>query len=124
MPEYEISGLPIDISAQADKIKPGAIWGFSWDIYNTNDVLENTTGWTATCQFRETPEAETALLSLSVGSGITNNNGGTFELSLTATQTGALKVKQVYFDIYVNDGTYTECMIQGIIPVLWRATRS
>ena len=122
MAEYEISSLPIDLTAQIDPIKPGARWGFSWQHYNSNEVLANTTGWTVACQFRENPESADSLLSLSVGSGITNDNAGTFTLELTPTQTAGLKVKEVYFDIYVTS-TVVECPFQAQVPVLYRVTR-
>ena len=122
MAEYEITSLPYDMTATIDPIKPGARWGFSWQHYDSNEVLANTTGWTAACQFRENPESAEALLTLAVGSGITNDNGGTFTLELTPTQTASLRVKEVYFDIYVTS-TVTECPIQGQVPVLWRVTR-
>ena len=44
MAEDEISSLPIDLTAQIDPIKPGARWGFSWQHYDSNEVLANTTG--------------------------------------------------------------------------------
>ena len=124
MAEYEITGFPIDLSADLDPIKPGAQWGFSWNHYDANEVLANTTGWTVSCHFREEPESNTTLAALSVGSGITNDNGGTMTLTLTAAQTALFKTRQAYFDIYITHDGITECPFQGEIEVLYRVTRS
>lgn len=124
MAEYEITGFPIDLSADLDPIKPGAQWGFTWHHYDDNEVLAVTTGWTVSCQFREEPESDTTLASLTVGSGITNDNNGTMVLLLTAAMTALFKTRQAYFDIYVTHDGITECPFQGEIPVLYRVTRS
>lgn len=125
MAEYEITTIPVDISAHLAPIKPGAEWpGFVYTKYNTAGNPETTTSWTARIQFRTSANASDAIVEITTTSGITNNNAGSFASVLTAAQTALFTGTEAYFDMYITraDGTIF-CPLQGIVPVLWRVTR-
>lgn len=122
--QYEVSQLPIDLTSFLDPIKPGAQWSFEFNLYDDNEVLEVTTGWTAAAMFRADVNAPDTLASLTTSAGIVNNNAGNFKITLTAAQTTAFGgVRQCVFDLYVTNGSITDCPFQGTIEVLPRVTR-
>lgn len=125
MAEYEITTIPVDISAHLAPIKPGAEWpGFAYTKYNTAGNPETTSSWTALIQFRASANAAAAIVEITTASGISNNNAGRFSVTLTAARTALFTGTEAYFDMYITraDGTIF-CPLQGIVPVLWRVTR-
>ena len=125
MAEYELSHLPVDLSARLSPIKPGAEWtGFAYTKYNTNGNPETTTSWTAKIQFRTDKNAADVIVELTTSSGIVNNNSGKFSVALTAAQTALFTTEEAYFDMYITRADSTIfCPLQATFPVLWRATR-
>jgi hypothetical protein len=84
----------------------------------------NWTGYTAKMQVRQYKNInDTALLTLTTGSGITTlTSNGKVIITITATQSGAIPAGNYYYDIELTTGTTVERVLQGKFVVVGQVT--
>ena len=93
----------------------------TWDI--DGDPVDLTT-YTARMQVRERVAADTVVLDLADGSGITLGGvEGTVAIEFTAAQTAALSPRRYVYDLELIAGAYVKRLVQGSITVKPEVTR-
>lgn len=111
-------------------IDVGANWSVTFVYKDTNGAAINLTGYTAAMQVRTTPDASTALISLTTGSGITITPlTGTILVEITAAQSDLLTATTQAGTPYVYDleitsgsGVITR-LVQGVLTASANVTR-
>lgn len=100
----------------------GADFAITFAYKDTDGNAIDLTGYTAAMQVRTTPDAATALVSLTTGSGITITGAtGTILVNMSAAQTGALTSTTQAGTPYVYDLEITSPtavitrLVQGVI---------
>jgi hypothetical protein len=86
-------------------IKKNATWDWYF-IVKDDDTLEvvDITGYTATLQAREERGTGSAVIDLSVGSGITiTGASGKVAIEMTPVQTAALTFESAWYDLLLTD---------------------
>lgn len=84
----------------------------------------NLTGYTAAMQVRESADADTILLSLTSGSGITlGGTAGTIDLLISATDTAGVPAGSYSYDLELNSGTEVTRLLEGSFNVSGQVTR-
>jgi hypothetical protein len=108
----------------------GSNWSVTFVYKDTDGVAINLTGYTAAMQVRTTPDASTALISLTTGSGITITGGtGTIAVAITSAQSSLLTATTQAGTPYVYDleitsgsGVITR-LVQGVLTASANVTR-
>jgi hypothetical protein len=114
-----ISDMPVDLSAVLPRINPGFDWVWAWYVLDDNDQPEDTTGWTAEIDIRETVGGPLIKkLSTATGEIVNTPSAGRFDVSYLAVETKKIHVRQIVFDVKEIDGTGgTDRILKGTIPV-------
>jgi len=102
-------------------IDQGSTFNSTVTVEDVNDNLVNITDYTARGQIRKSYTASTAT---NFTTSITDATNGKFTISLTRTQTGALKAGRYVYDVEVISpaGTVTR-VVEGQITVNPRVTQ-
>lgn len=106
----------------------GSTWNLTVEYEDPNGTAINLTGYSAKLQFRTSPLAVVADLTLT---SITLNGGitivpltGTLNLTATPTQTSLLKPQRYVYDLEITSGTnQVTRLIEGTIQVSPEVTR-
>ena len=94
---------------------------FTW---SNGGTAVNLTGYTAALQVRSAYDADTALISLTSGSGITlGGTAGTIAVVISAAVTGAVDAGSYAWDLELYSGSTTTRLLQGAFVVSGGVTR-
>jgi hypothetical protein len=102
----------------------GADWDRTFTISQSGVPL-NLTGYSAAMQVRESADADTYLLSLTNGTGITlGGTAGTITVAITSAQSSAIAAGSYSYDLEIvsNGGAVTR-LLQGSFNVVGNVTR-
>lgn len=92
--------------------------------YTLGGTAVNLTGYTAALQVRAAYDADTALISLTSGSGITlGGTAGTIAVTASATVTGAVDAGSYAWDLELYSGVEVTRLLQGSFTVTGGVTR-
>ncbi len=101
-------------------VDQGASFSANIDVVDNDGDALNINGYTVAGQLRKTYSSTTAT---DFTTSIINASAGVAQISLTATQTGALKAGRYVYDVEINNsGTITR-VIEGQIEVTPGVTR-
>ena len=101
----------------------GATYDLSltWSIGGT---AVNLTNYTAAMQVRENYDSDTAILSLTNGSGITlGGTAGTIGINIGYETMGSVVAGQYVYDLELNSGSEVTRLVQGMFTVESEVTR-
>lgn len=107
----------------------GASWSVQFAYKDTTGTAINLTGYTGAMQVRTTPDATTALISLTDGAGITITAAtGLVQVNITATQsatlTSATQAGTPYvYDLELTSGSSVIRLVQGVLTASANVTR-
>lgn len=104
-------------------IDQGTTFAADIDVTDTNGNALNLTGYTAAGQMRKNYASSTAT---NFSASVTNNTGGVVRISLTATQTNAIKAGRYLYDVEVSKASTGEVLriIEGQVEVTPGITRA
>ena len=92
--------------------------------YSIGGTAVNLTGYTAALQVRAGYDADTALISLTNGSGITlGGTAGTILVTASAAVTGAVDAGSYAYDLELYSGSTTTRLLQGSFTITGGVTR-
>jgi hypothetical protein len=92
--------------------------------YSIGGTAVNLTGYTAALQVRAGYDADTALISLTSGSGITlGGAAGTIVVTASAAVTGAVDAGSYAYDLELYSGAETTRLLQGSFTITGGVTR-
>jgi hypothetical protein len=92
--------------------------------YKIDDTPVNLTNYTAAMQVRETPSAETAVLSLANGTGITlGGTAGTISINVPASTMGSAEAGNYQYDLELNSAGEVTRLLQGKFQIVAEVTR-
>jgi hypothetical protein len=113
-------------------ISPGkynitAYQGATYDIrltWSIGGTAVNLTNYTAAMQVREAADSETAVLSLTNGSGITlGGTAGTIDINVAYQTMGSVVAGQYVYDLELNSGSQVTRLVQGLFTVQAEVTQ-
>lgn len=91
---------------------------------DSTGTAKDVTGYTAALQIRETIDSDTVLVSLTSSAGIAvGTTNGQFVITMTATQTSAIKVDKAVYDLEVTKSAVVTRLLQGDVVVSREVTR-
>lgn len=102
-------------------IDQGSTFSSTVTVESSDGLTYNLTGYTARGQIRKTYSSSTYV---AFSASIPSPTSGEINLSLTATQTAALKPGRYQFDVEIVQNTVVQRVIEGQIEVNPRVTRS
>jgi hypothetical protein len=105
-------------------VDQGASFSSTITVFNDDDSLFDTTGYTGASQIRKSYSSSSASATFTVGFA-TDRATGEITISLTPTQTAALEEGRYVYDVELTktaDSSVTR-VIQGIVTVSPNATR-
>jgi len=95
----------------------GTQYDFTFTIY-LNDSLLDLTDYTATFLIKESSDSDTALMTLTSGSGLTlGGTAGTIEVTISATETSTLDVGTSYSALTLTTNSVPERHVEGPIKI-------
>tara|TARA_B100000073_G_C23485447_1_gene473360 strand:+ start:124 stop:453 length:330 start_codon:yes stop_codon:yes gene_type:complete len=101
-------------------VDQGASFSANVDVTDSDGDAVNLTGYTVAAQMRKTYSSTTAT---DFSCSVVNATAGTIQISLSATQTNALKAGRYVYDVEINNsGTITR-VIEGQVEVTPGVTR-
>ena len=103
-------------------IDQGASFSASIDVTDTDGDALNLTGYTAAGQMRRTYSSTTAT---DFTASIQSASGGTVKISLTATETNAIKAGRYVYDVEITNTSTQEVIriVEGQVEVTPGVTR-
>ena len=106
------------------KIEQGATFALTLTYKDANDSAINLTGYAARMQLRKNINDDTAIVSLTDGSGITlGGAAGTIEITISATTTAGLTATEGVYDIELESGGVVTRLLSGTYTVSREVTR-
>lgn len=102
-------------------IDQGSVFDSTIDVEDVNGNPADITGYSARGQIRKTYASSTAV---DFSASVTNPSEGKLKISLTGTQTGAMKPGRYVYDVEVlsSSGAITR-VVEGQVEVMPRVTR-
>lgn len=94
-------------------IDQGSTFSYTFYLNDTNGVPQDLSAFTARSQLRKTYTSMTAVSFTALVGG----PAGTITLSLSATQTAALKAGRYVYDVELVNGSVVSRLAEGIITV-------
>ena len=100
-------------------IDQGQTFSFELTLSNADGTAKNLSGYTTTSQMRKSYYSSTATSFTTAQVDAT----GTITISLTATQTSAIKAGRYVYDIEIASSSETLRVLEGIVTVTPEVTR-
>lgn len=100
-------------------IDQGTTYSFTFNLTNADGSAKDLSSYTVAAQLRKSYYTSTATSFTTSTVDLT----GEITISLTATQTAALKAGRYVYDIEIDDGSETIRVLEGIVTVTPEVTR-
>jgi len=100
-------------------IDQGTTYSFSFNLTNADGSAKNLAGYTLASQIRKSYYTSTSVDFTTS----TIDLEGEITISLSATQTSALRAGRYVYDIEIDDGSETIRVLEGIVTVTPEVTR-
>ncbi len=107
-------------------IEQGATFGQTLTLKDSSDAVINLTGFSGAMQFRENPDATSAVLEITTANSRMTMGGiaGTITLEVSATDTAALTASDGVFDLEITSGAgVVSRLIEGTYSIRRNITR-